>query len=519
MQYINDVASIENDNNDEIPIYQNILDMLDEFKFDKHLAEKYIKANKHNKETTIYYLLLKKNEKLGKELILKVNDDDEDLFEDERNQTQQPKYTDDLSISQKIKSEYLPNSHLNQTLPASNRNQEPLAPKTYEINLYAPKHHVYMETSRAEQQPGINVSYDNSFTAIKKEVQKTVQNAKSPVPNIPKSSTPSTNARNKQIAEDNPPNKPNEAIMISENVKVPLNYTMDQPLHTSIGDMRNRDSQVQDQNTTLDAANVGSKKTSINFNTTREEKPGSTGSTLPQNKQPKSNIKAYGAAMPKKKGHVTNLSYSSRPKTTQYLTNGSQNENPKPSQTNSFMTQSMDNSKTPKQIENKVKSSMHTYDDSKESIDQKDSAAAGKDASNSERRSRHSRLPKGHNRPKKPNEFASFKESDESKTPVPSDNDQEMKTYRGPFSVSCSTTKDPKVILNDMVKSLNHHSVSFERKGKYFVKCQKQAIKFEMELTKMENLEFVYIVRILRTGGDITKYKDLASRVLSAMKL
>lgn len=35
----------------------------------------------------------------------------------------------------------------------------------------------------------------------------------------------------------------------------------------------------------------------------------------------------------------------------------------------------------------------------------------------------------------------------------------------------------------------------------------------------MENLEFVYIVRILRTSGDINKYRDVASRILGAMKL
>jgi hypothetical protein len=251
------VAYTDKMNHEDIPIYQNILDMLDEFKFDKRMAEKYIRANKHNQETTIYYLLLKKHERLGQELILK--EEEEDLFEDERNQTQQPTYPENLSVSQKIKNEYLPKSQLNQTLPISSRAHEALAPKALEINLYQPKHHVYMETSRAEQQAGINVSYDNSFTAIKREVQKTVANAKSPPiqPDIPKSSTPSAISKNKQITEDLPPNKPNEAIMISESVKVKeskqlefppqdkeLNYTMAEPLHTSVEDWENKDVSV-----------------------------------------------------------------------------------------------------------------------------------------------------------------------------------------------------------------------------------------------------------------------------------
>ena len=73
--------------------------------------------------------------------------------------------------------------------------------------------------------------------------------------------------------------------------------------------------------------------------------------------------------------------------------------------------------------------------------------------------------------------------------------------------------------MNDMVRSLDLFNVSFQRLGTYFLNCQKGSIKFEMELTKMENLEFVYIVRILRNNGDITKYRDVANRILKAMKL
>jgi len=34
------------------------------------------------------------------------------------------------------------------------------------------KHQVFMDTSKAEQQAGFNVSYENSFTAIKKDIYK-----------------------------------------------------------------------------------------------------------------------------------------------------------------------------------------------------------------------------------------------------------------------------------------------------------------------------------------------------------
>lgn len=38
--------------------------------------------------------------------------------------------------------------------------------------------------------------------------------------------------------------------------------------------------------------------------------------------------------------------------------------------------------------------------------------------------------------------------------------------------------------------------------GTYGLKCQKNSIKFEMELTVYENTDFVYIVRFKRLGGE-----------------
>jgi hypothetical protein len=258
-------------------------------------------------------------------------------------------------------------------------------------------------------------------------------------------------------------------------------------------------------------------KTSVNYNSARDEKPGSTGSTYP-NKSLKANMKTYVAPASKKKGHIGNLSYSSRPKTTQYLTNGNQSGSTKKNQANSFMTHSMDNSKTPKGIEGKPKTSMHAYERTMDSTGKR-SPLTIEDASSSARQNKYSRLPKGQGRPMKPNEFNSVKETDLTDSQVHAPKSEEMKTYLGPFSVSCSTTKDPATVMSDMAKALEMYGIDSQKVGSYFIQCQKHSVNFEMELTRMDNLEFVYIVRMLRTQGDIAKYKNLASHVLSAMKL
>lgn len=324
--------------------------------------------------------------------------------------------------------------------------------------------------------------------------------------------------------------------MISETVKVndreqkeilspidrqsDLNYTMPDALQRSIDVEQewNKFSPSKHNHTTMvepTAESIGSP----NFNSVRDSKVNSSVSHY-QTNNPKTSISTYGAALPKKKGHITNLSYSSRPKTTHYLSNGKRSTQHKKPQAASFMTQSMDNTKTPKNVEASVKKSFEGYESVERVSTGKKSPALIDDPSSSARNSAYSRIPKAVSRTVKQQQSVSMKETESKNTDLTPEADaDDMKTYRGPFSVSCSTTKDPATVMNDMIRSLDLYSVAFHRQGNYMIKCQKSNIKFEMELTKMENLEFVYIVRILRTFGDINKYRDVAGRILSAMKL
>ena len=44
-------------------------------------------------------------------------------------------------------------------------------------------------------------------------------------------------------------------------------------------------------------------------------------------------------------------------------------------------------------------------------------------------------------------------------------------------------------------------------------------MRFEMELTKLENLESIYVVRFKRVGGETWPYKEICSKVLNSMRL
>ena len=56
--------------------------------------------------------------------------------------------------------------------------------------------------------------------SIKRDIQRTVGDARGPQPIIPNSAISASQRHFKQITEDQPPNKPIEAIIISESVKV-----------------------------------------------------------------------------------------------------------------------------------------------------------------------------------------------------------------------------------------------------------------------------------------------------------
>lgn len=51
------------------------------------------------------------------------------------------------------------------------------------------------------------------------------------------------------------------------------------------------------------------------------------------------------------------------------------------------------------------------------------------------------------------------------------------------------------------------------------MRCQRNGVKFEMELNYLEDLSQVYLVKFKRTAGDSWAFKEVSSKVLQAMNL
>lgn len=129
---------------------------------------------------------------------------------------------------------------------------------------------------------------------------------------------------------------------------------------------------------------------------------------------------------------MSNYSYSSRPKTSNYLSNVPNTSHSKKGQVNSFHTQSMNSHKHSKKVESKKQS--ETYDNSKNVS--KVSSTTIEDASST---ARYSKMNGSHFRTIQEQDSTSLRESDlvqNKSVNNPSENSNEMKIYRGPFSVS-----------------------------------------------------------------------------------
>lgn len=97
--------------------------------------------------------------------------------------------------------------------------------------------------------------------------------------------------------------------------------------------------------------------------------------------------------------------------------------------------------------------------------------------------------------------------------------DEVMRTCRGAFNVSCTSSKAPKQILQEIQRALTLQRVSYKQATGFLVKCQRQNLRFEMEISHLDHLESIYVVRFRRVAGELVAYKELCSKVLAEMKI
>lgn len=85
--------------------------------------------------------------------------------------------------------------------------------------------------------------------------------------------------------------------------------------------------------------------------------------------------------------------------------------------------------------------------------------------------------------------------------------------------MQCTSSKAPKLILQEMHRALGLQHVSYKQASPFLVKCQKQSLRFEMEVAHLDHLESIYVVRFRRVAGELSIYKELCAKILANMKI
>eukprot|EP00419_Tripos_fusus_P049664 CAMPEP_0172837576 /NCGR_PEP_ID=MMETSP1075-20121228/27296_1 /TAXON_ID=2916 /ORGANISM="Ceratium fusus, Strain PA161109" /LENGTH=847 /DNA_ID=CAMNT_0013680983 /DNA_START=29 /DNA_END=2569 /DNA_ORIENTATION=+ len=84
----------------------------------------------------------------------------------------------------------------------------------------------------------------------------------------------------------------------------------------------------------------------------------------------------------------------------------------------------------------------------------------------------------------------------------------------GTFQVSCSSKQTPRHIVQEVLRSLAAHGISYRQISNFMVRCQVQSLRFQAEVVQLDRGSG-YALRLARVSGDIWHYKEICARLLS----
>jgi 5'-AMP-activated protein kinase catalytic alpha subunit len=425
----------------EIPIYSNILELLEQYRFDQADAERYIKANKHNHITTTYYLLLGRYDRLGKPLIEK-NEEDAPEETDERaafnrsaQNPLQPRLGSECKALNTTQQSRIPTishryrSH-HEALDGTGGSVEK---KKAQVDPNSSRHQMILENSRHERLPGHNVSYENSFTAIKRDILKeTVDKSHRAAQQVKREAgraplprrLPAEEEEGKVGIEDDTPNKPKSIdFSVGETGPRTLDVPDDRSFEASSGKKKNPELSMTMpiEQPTRSRPQYNRKKDHAAASFDSSHRTTYSSYSKRDRTKPSSKASTYGTARtkPSKTSH-----FSMRLKNETARANGKR----KSSNFNTVKPSELASNTARIPLEPSI---------AKPSITPKSRMMKGGKLSTPTARAAHYGSFKGSTKPKQVKKKA------------------EMTTYKGPFAINCTTTRDPTDVLQDLTRALD----------------------------------------------------------------
>jgi len=120
---------------------------------------------------------------------------------------------------------------------------------------------------------------------------------------------------------------------------------------------------------------------------------------------------------------------------------------------------------------------------------------------------------------KKTNNIGGYKHGNH--THVHKGNENEIKSYTGPFDVCCSTNKDPNILREELQKIIINSKITCKPQvgSNYKFKCQKNGIKFEIDIYKLAEMESFYTLKFKKVEGSNLVYREICKKIVLSLHL
>lgn len=96
---------------------------------------------------------------------------------------------------------------------------------------------------------------------------------------------------------------------------------------------------------------------------------------------------------------------------------------------------------------------------------------------------------------------------------------QKINKYKGPFCLSCTSTKDPNVLVNDLIYCMEKLKIKYIRVSPYQFNCQKLNIRFEIEVMQLDEIEGLQIIRFKKITGEMAQYKEIGVKIITLINI
>ena len=99
------------------------------------------------------------------------------------------------------------------------------------------------------------------------------------------------------------------------------------------------------------------------------------------------------------------------------------------------------------------------------------------------------------------------------KTSLSSMEEIEIRTHDGFADINFITVKNPKLIFDDILKLLVKEDIKILKRKNYFISCQKNKIKFDLEIMELNDPRGFNYIRLKKVEGSMKEYKELIDKL------